>query len=67
MFLYWVQVPRYWLQGSLCEERLGLPHAGHSRFQPAPTNPPQGTAEPLSQDGSASRKTYLSVLKKGQK
>ncbi|KAK4824028.1 hypothetical protein QYF61_009619, partial [Mycteria americana] len=33
------------LQGGLCEERPGLPGAGHSRFQPAPTDPPQGTAE----------------------
>ncbi|KAK4823439.1 LOW QUALITY PROTEIN: hypothetical protein QYF61_002125 [Mycteria americana] len=33
------------LQGGLCEERPGLPCAGHSRFQPAPTDPPQGMAE----------------------
>ncbi|KAK4830272.1 hypothetical protein QYF61_009365 [Mycteria americana] len=44
------------LRGGLCEERPGLPRAGHSRFQPAPTDPPQGTAEPLSHDGSASGK-----------
>ena len=35
--LHWVQVPRHWqwgLQGSPCEERPGLPHAGHSQLQP---------------------------------
>lgn len=39
------------LAGGLCdslsEERLGLPEAGHGQFQPAPTDPPQATAEPL--------------------
>ncbi|KAK4823432.1 hypothetical protein QYF61_002118 [Mycteria americana] len=37
------------LQGSVREERPGLPCAGHSRFQPAPMDPLQGTAEPSSQ------------------
>lgn len=32
---------------------------GHSQFQAAPTAPPQGTAEPLRQDGGASRKDYV--------
>ncbi|KAK4823236.1 hypothetical protein QYF61_000096 [Mycteria americana] len=45
------------LQGGLCEERPGLPRAGHSRFQPAPADPPQGTAEPRSHGGAASGKT----------
>lgn len=37
--LYWVSVTRglqWGLQGDLCEERPGLPGAGHSRFQPVP-------------------------------
>ena len=37
----------------------GLPYARHNWFQPAPTDPPQGTAEPLSQDGGALEKAYL--------
>lgn len=48
---------RYWqwgLQGGLGEERPGLPWAGHSWLQQ-----PQGTAEPLSQDGGTSGKPYL--------
>ena len=60
--VHWGQVPRCWqcrVQGGLCEERPGLPSARHRWFQLAPTNPPQGTAEPLSQDGGASGKTYL--------
>jgi len=40
--------------GILCEERLGLPLAGHSQFHPAPTNSPQRTDEPLSHDGGMS-------------
>lgn len=40
------------LQGGLFEERPGLPRVGHSRFQTAPTDPPQGLAEPHSHDGS---------------
>ena len=47
------------LQGGLCEERLGLPRAGHSWFQPAPADPPQGMAEPCSHDSSASGKASV--------
>lgn len=32
---------------------------GHSWFQATPVDPPQGTAEPLSQDGGASVIIYL--------
>ena len=48
-------------RGGLCEEGAvqGLPRAVHSQFQPAPMDPPQGTAEPLSQDHDASGKTHL--------
>lgn len=49
--------------GSLCEERSGMPCAGHSPFQPGPINPPQGTNEPVSQDGGALGKAYV---RKGQ-
>lgn len=35
------------MQGSLCEERPGLPHARHSWFHPGPGNPLQGTDECL--------------------
>ena len=44
----------------------GLPHARHSQFQPAPMDPPQGTAETISQAGSASLKTYLRQGRKCQ-
>lgn len=45
-------------KGGLCarEQRLGLPRAGHKEFQPARRDPPQGRAEPLSQDDGASGK-----------
>ena len=43
-------------RGGLCEDRPGLPHARHSQFK---TPAKQDTAEPLSQDGGASGKTYL--------
>lgn len=49
------------LQRGPCEERPGLPLAGHSRFQPAGL--PQGRAEPLSHGGGTSAKMYL---KKGR-
>jgi len=52
------------MPGSLCEERLGLLHSGHGQFPPAPTDPPQGTAEPLSQDGGNAGKIEL---RKGRK
>ena len=42
-----VSVPRCQqrgLQGSFCEERLGLPHAGHSQFQPVPAGSSGPTA-----------------------
>lgn len=48
---------------SPCEERLGLPRARHSRFQPHPTHPLQGTAEPHSQGGGI----LGCMCKKGQK
>ena len=35
----------------LCEEQPGLPRAGHSRFQPASTAPPQATAQPCNRYG----------------
>ncbi|GAB0190909.1 hypothetical protein GRJ2_001556200 [Grus japonensis] len=41
------------------EEKLALPHDRQGRFQPVPTDPPQGTAEPLNQDGGASPRVYL--------
>ena len=53
------QVLAVGLQGGLCEEQVGLPRAGHSRFQQAPTNSPQGTAAALSRTGGALRNTYL--------
>ena len=52
------------LQGGLCEERLGLPRARHSQFQLVPTDPLQGTAEPLGQDGGTS---VIMYLRKGKK
>lgn len=36
-----------------------MPHVGHSLFQQATTDPLQGRAEPLSQVGGISGKTYL--------
>lgn len=33
------------LRGGVYEQRPGLRHARHSRFQPAPSNPPERTAE----------------------
>lgn len=43
----------------------GCPNsAGSSLLQPMP---PQGTAEPLSQDGGSLRKMYLMCLRKGKK
>lgn len=50
------------MQGGLCEERPGLPRTGHSTVTAAPTDPPHGTAEPVSQDGHILGKTF----KKGQ-
>lgn len=43
----------------LCEERPGLPHAGHSWLQPAPPAPPQGMAGPLSNTGGAFLNVYV--------
>jgi len=40
-------------EGFLYEERLGLPRAGHGRFQPAPMALPQGMAQPCSHHGGA--------------
>jgi len=37
--------------GTAGQENQGLLHARHSHFQMAPTDPPHGTAKPLSQDG----------------
>lgn len=65
--LHRASMARCWqlgLWGSLCEEVLGLLHAGHRQFHPVPTHPPQGTAEHLSQDSGTSEKTYL---RKGRK
>lgn len=42
-----------------CVERPRLPRARYSRFQPAPANPPQGTAHLISQPSGASGKTFL--------
>lgn len=42
------QVPAGGPAGGPCEERLGLPWAGHRRFQTAPTESPQGMARPRS-------------------
>lgn len=46
-------------KGGLCEERPELLYSGHSWYQPAPADPPQGTAESLSQDGASSGKMYF--------
>lgn len=51
-------------KGGLCEERLGLPFARRRQSQRAPLDPPQSTAELLSQGGAASRKIYLRNGKK---
>lgn len=45
------------------EERPGLHCAGHRQFQPAQTDPPQGTAESPNQNGDA----FGNIFKKGQK
>jgi len=47
----------------LSEERPGLARARHRWFQPAPMDPPQGTVEPLSQDGGTSGNKSLRNLK----
>jgi len=52
------------MQGGLCEQRLGMPHDGHGISSRLPPTPPQGTAEPSSQDGSSSKKVYLGKGKK---
>lgn len=51
---------------SLCERTPGLPHAKHSQFQLVPAgsswlhnNPSTATAEPISDAGCISEKTYL--------
>jgi len=59
----WVLVASFRWWGGLCEERPGLPHARHSHFQLAPTDPPEGMTEPLSQDGGASGKKCLRKFK----
>lgn len=46
------------------EERPGLSHARHSRFQPAPVDPPQGTAERHSQGGGVSGKAWVRTGRK---
>lgn len=64
--LHWVFIARCWqwgLWGNLCEERPGLPHAGHGQFQLALTDPLQGMAEPFGQDGSSGK----TDLRKGKK
>ena len=48
---------------ALCEKNPGLPHVAHSHFKTAPTDPPQGTAEPSSQAGGPSGKTYFKRAK----
>lgn len=48
----------------LCEERPGLPRAGHRWLQLAQTHPLQGTAGPLSQGGGDLGKM---CLRKGKK
>lgn len=61
MSMLQVQVPRHW-QGCCkdhCEERWGLPYAGHSRLQSASVDPLQGTVELLSHTGDTSRKSGL--------
>jgi len=47
------------LQGAFCEALLGESHARHRCFQMDPMDPPQGTAESLSQASGTSRKTCL--------
>ena len=37
----------------------GPPCARHRQFQPVPADPPQGTAEPVSQAGGTSGETHL--------
>ena len=46
------------------EKRSGLSRAGHSRFWLAPMDPPEGTAEPLSQGGGTSVEKHLRKSKK---
>jgi len=62
-------VPRCWQQegcrGGLFEERPGLPRTGDSWFQPAPADPAQGTAEPLSQGGSTGKECCTATVREG--
>lgn len=44
---------------SVIQERLCLPHAGHSLFQSAPADPLQDTAEPSNPNGADLGKVYL--------
>lgn len=44
---------------SVIQERLCLPHVGHSLFQSAPADPLQGPAEPGSHSGGDLGKVYL--------
>ena len=53
-------------RGGLYEERLGLPHAGHSWFLPAPVDPLQDTAEPLSHGWGTSGKVCVERSKRCQ-
>lgn len=49
-------VARFWAS---VRRGMGLPYDRHKQFQTAPTDPPQGTAELLSQAGGTSEKMYL--------
>lgn len=50
-----------WGCGGLCQ---GRPGAASCQTRLAPTDPPEGTAGPVSRDGGTSMKTYL---RKGRK
>lgn len=47
-----------WGCSGLCEERPGLPRAGHGRFQPAPLASPQGSSGPSSHSGGTLGKLF---------
>ncbi|KAK4831192.1 hypothetical protein QYF61_015924 [Mycteria americana] len=54
-------------RSGFCTDRSGLPHAGHSWFQPGPASSTmdllKNTAKPISQDGGISVEPYLKRLK----
>lgn len=61
---YWVQVPGAGSGGLQGWPPWGEARAAPCRTQLVPTDPPQGTTEPTSQDGGTSVATYLTQGKK---